>query len=163
MAGRNYQASVIKEHENRIVLEGLPGLLNQLKEVGTPTKAMARAAKAAGMVVVQYAKGNTHFKHTSKSYGYDGKSPGSLLKTVRAAEIHDGVVVRAGLDSVPYANPIHWGWFYDRNWFIQKNIKPNPFLSRALGYNRYKITYTYLKNIDALIKKSGYPPPKVRK
>jgi hypothetical protein len=67
------------------------------------------------------------------------------------------VKIRAGLKKVPYANPIHWGWFYDRNNFITKNIKPNPFMARALEYNRDDILKKYAEEMAKLIAK--YEPP----
>lgn len=57
-----------------------------------------------------------------------GNLQGSI-KTVRSAR---GVTVRAGNDGlIPYANPINWGWFYDRKNMQPKNIKPTQFLNKG--------------------------------
>jgi hypothetical protein len=60
-----------------------------------------------------------------------------------------------GNSRVVYANPIHWGWFYDKEWFIQKNIKPNLFLYRALGQQLNKIVADYNRDMQNLIDKYG--------
>jgi hypothetical protein len=50
---------------------------------------------------------------------------GRLKRTVRAAGTKTAGIVRAGNNtSIPYANPIHWGWG-------RRGIAANPFLSRA--------------------------------
>jgi hypothetical protein len=67
------------------------------------------------------------------------------------------VKILAGYKRVPYANPIHWGWFLDKRTGVKRNIKPNPFLARALGYNRDQILNDYVKNLEKLINK--YKPP----
>lgn len=56
---------------------------------------------------------------------------------------------------VVYANPIHWGWFYDKNNFVQKNIKPNLFLYRALGSTKDQIMERYNQDMQQLIDKYG--------
>jgi hypothetical protein len=57
-----------------------------------------------------------------------GKLQGSI-KTVRSAK---AVSVRAGDNGlIPYANPINWGWFFDRKNMQAKNIKPTQFLNKG--------------------------------
>lgn len=145
MANRNQKAVAISGHTE---------VLKLLKEVGAPDEAIKEANREIANIVVREAKSTAQFKYTSKSYRY--KSKGRLLQTVRAGNTKDKAVIMAGMKSVPYAGPIHWGWFYDKNWFIQKNIEPNPFLANALGYKREEIIETYKKNIDKLIAK-WYP------
>jgi len=141
-------------NQNAVAISGHTELLKLLKEVGTPDEAIKEANLEIGRIVVQEAKSTAQFKYTSSSYRY--KSKGQLLKTVRASGAGGRATIMAGKKSVPYAGPIHWGWFYDKNWFIQKNIEPNPFLANALGYKREEIIETYKKNIDKLIAK-WYP------
>jgi hypothetical protein len=55
------------------------------------------------------------------------------------------VSVSAGNNGrVPYANPIHWGWF-------KRNIKPQPFFVKALGITRDEVYQTYYRNVNKLI------------
>lgn len=79
---------------------------------------------------------------------------GKLRASIRSAPTKRGVVVRAGNPGkLSYGNPIHWGWFYDQKHGIKKNIMPNPFLYKALGYTRQEIFDNYDRNIKNIIKK----------
>ena len=145
MASRNINAVAVSGH-----LE----LIKLLEQVGAPKEAIKEANLEIGKIVVTEAKATAQFKYTSKSYR--NKSKGRLLRTVRASGAGGKATIMAGTKAVPYAGPVHWGWFYDKNWFIQKNIPPNPFLANALGYKREEIIDTYEKNVQKLINK-WYP------
>lgn len=80
---------------------------------------------------------------------------GALRASIRPVRKQYGASVKAGNSKVVYGNPIHWGWFYDRNNFIKKNIRPNPFMYRAFDKRIDEVMETYKKNMDALIKKWG--------
>jgi hypothetical protein len=80
---------------------------------------------------------------------------GDLLRTLRASKTKAYAQVSMGNNRVPYANPIHWGWFYDKEWFIQKNIKPNRFLYRALDQVLDKIMADYEQGLQELFTKYG--------
>lgn len=134
-----------KANETSITVDGLDGLVRALKAIGTPVAAFKEANKEAAIPVMTTAKNIAPVKS------------GALRSTIRIGAATTSVKIRAGLKRVPYANPIHWGWFYDRNNFITKNIKPNPFMSRALGYNRDEILTNYVKAMQKLIRK--YEPP----
>jgi HK97 gp10 family phage protein len=135
-----------KANEESIQIEGLTQLFNALKAVGAPVEAIEEANKAAAQPVARTARNIAPVRS------------GRLRATIRVGPAKTNVKIRAGLKRVPYANPIHWGWFYDKNNFITKNIKPNPFMSRALGYNRDDILKQYVASIQKLINK--YEPPK---
>lgn len=48
-----------------------------------------------------------------------------LRKTIRASGTNTAGIIRAGNNTrVPYAGPIHWGWF-------RRHIRPQPFLSQG--------------------------------
>ena len=134
-----------KDNETPIEIDGLDGLFRALKAIGTPVEAIIEANEAAGLPVLRTAKNIAPVKS------------GALRNTIRLTKATTHVKIRAGLKRVPYANPIHWGWFYDKNNFVTKNIKPNPFMSRALGYNRDEILMNYTKALKKLIDK--YEPP----
>lgn len=78
---------------------------------------------------------------------------GNLRNTIKATRTLKYAAVRAGSTKVVYAGPIHWGWFYDKKFFIQKNIKPNPFLAKAYGYKKEQILANYKRNMEIAIKK----------
>ena len=135
-----------KANETAIQIEGLSQLFRALEAVGTPVKAIEEANKNAAIPVARTAKNIAPVRS------------GALRATVRIGPAKTNVKIRAGLKRVPYANPIHWGWFYDKKNFITKNIRPNPFMSRALGYNRDEILSNYVRSMKKLIDK--YEPPK---
>jgi hypothetical protein len=62
--------------------------------------------------------------------------------------------------SIPYANPIHFGWYYDKNNFVKKNILPNPFFAKALGLTRNEVYKTYFININKLFNKYSKGAPR---
>lgn len=65
-----------------------------------------------------------------------GQGTGSALKAA----------VAFGGAQVPYANPIHWGW-------AAHNIKPQPFLSRAVDRTEAVWLATYEARTKAMIQR----------
>ena len=133
-----------------IRVDGVRATAEWLGIMGTPDSALKAANNEAANIVAQSAKANATFKNGT----------GRLVRTIRAQSTITTAIVRAGNASVPYAGPIHWGWYYDKKWFVYKNIEPNPFLAKALGYNRDKILATYKEQVDKLA--AQYKPPKPR-
>jgi len=80
---------------------------------------------------------------------------GRLKTTLRVSKAKGYAQVLMGNSKVVYANPIHWGWYYDKENFIQKNIKPNMFLYRALGSKLDTIVRDYNHDMQKLIDKYG--------
>jgi hypothetical protein len=134
--------------QSPIEIDGLDLILKQFDRIGAPKEEIKATNKQIGQLVINKAK--TYVPVVS----------GRLLKSLRAAALQNRVVIRGGSRAVPYANPIHWGWFYDRNNFIYKNIMPNPFLTEALDYNRNEIFNKYATEMQQLIDKYTPPPPK---
>jgi hypothetical protein len=82
---------------------------------------------------------------------------GKLKSTIRTSSTVRGAFGLVGNSRVPYANPIHWGWFRDRKserarkstrGYINKNIKPNPYASKALGYTKLEIYENFTKIME---------------
>ena len=119
-----------------IKVSGLNQLVRDLKVIGVPAKEIAEAGSDAGEIVAAEARTLVPVK------------TGALKSTIRVAKQQRRVVVRAGNARVPYANPIHWGWF-------RRGILPNPFFSKALKLNIEEIYTRYFENIDKLIIKYG--------
>jgi len=65
---------------------------------------------------------------------------GRLRESIRPAKIKSGAKVYAGKKAVPYAGPIHFGWF-------RRNILPNPFLYRAADRRVQEVLDTYLAQV----------------
>jgi hypothetical protein len=125
-----------------IKVRGLNEALKALKAIGTPVAEVQAAAQEAGEIVASMSRSLVPVKS------------GKLRATIRAKKQARKVLVSAGNNtSVPYANPIHWGWYYDKNNFIKKNIMPNPFFAKALGLTRQEVYETYFTNINKLFNK----------
>jgi len=117
-----------------IKVKGLKELNRALREVGVPAKEMNAAAKQAGESVLREARALAPVR------------TGALRNSIRLSATAKGISIKAGNEGkVPYANPIHWGWF-------KRHIKPQPFFSKALGYTRQEIYDNYYKQVDTLIK-----------
>lgn len=76
---------------------------------------------------------------------------GNLRQSIQPSKTAKYVIVRAGRDPiVPYANPINWGWFFDRKRNIKKNIKPTQFMNKAANKKRDSISTMYITKLIAL-------------
>ncbi len=125
-----------------IKVQGLNEALRALKAIGTPVAEVQAAAQEAGEIVASMSRTLVPVKS------------GKLRATIRAKKQARKVLVSAGNNtSVPYANPIHWGWYYDKNNFVKKNIMPQPFFAKALGLTRQEVYETYFTNINKLFNK----------
>jgi len=143
-------ANDLTKADSPVRLDGVRATSEWLSVMGAPDKALKAANNEAAQIVAQAAKRDAVFKN----------STGRLVRSIRPMSTITTAIVRAGGASVPYAGPIHWGWYYDKQYFIYKNIAPNPFLAKALGYNRDKILATYKEQVDKLA--AQYAPPKPR-
>jgi HK97 gp10 family phage protein len=128
---------------NGVKVKNLREVTRALKAIGEPVSEIRAAGKEAGQIVATEAKGLTPVR------------TGKLRDSIRVSALGSGAVrVQAGNNrTVPYANPIHWGWFYDKENFIKKNIKPNPFFSKAIRVKRDEVLKTYFDNMEKLINK----------
>jgi hypothetical protein len=125
-----------------IKVEGLRDALAALKAIGTPTAEISAAAQQAGEIVANMSRSLVPVRS------------GRLRATIKSRKQARKVLVSAGNNTtVPYANPIHFGWYYDKNNFVKKNILPNPFFSKALGITRQQVYETYFMNINKLANK----------
>lgn len=125
-----------------IKVEGLKEALNALKQIGVPTAEVSAASQQAAEIVAATSRTLVPVRS------------GRLRASIRSKKQARKVLVSAGNNTtVPYANPIHWGWFYDKNNFIKKNILPNPFFAKALGLTRNEVYKTYFVNINKLFNK----------
>lgn len=128
--------------QEKVTFVGLAKVQKGLKQLGAVDRELKDMGMDAAKPVVQEAK------------QLAPKRSGKLAASIRAVPTSRGAAVRAGNPGkLSYGAPIHWGWFYDRNWFIYKNIMPNPFLVKALGYTRQEVFDTYERNLKILIQK----------
>lgn len=135
---------------------GTKELYRSLRIIGTPTREINAANREAAREVLKDAKTLTPVK------------TGKLIRTVKISATMKSVSIQAGNEgSVPYANPIHWGWSRvgprhkgKRRVGQIVGIKPQPFLARALGYNRGEILKNYYEQMDKLIRSQVYKGPR---
>jgi hypothetical protein len=117
-----------------IKVKGLRSSIKALQAIGVDAKDIKSAGNQAGEIVAREARNLVPVR------------TGNLRNTIRTSKALDRVNVYAGNNHrVPYANPIHWGWF-------KRNIKPQPFFVKALGITRDEVYQNYYRSIDRLIK-----------
>lgn len=73
-------------------------------------------------------------------------TPGLLRDSLRTGQTQTAAIGRAGKKRVPYAGPIHWGWF-------KRNIKPSLFLTKAASETEPKWVDEYEKKFDSILDK----------
>lgn len=121
--------------KDSIKVVGLNQAIRAIKTVGVPAKEVAQAGFEAGQIVAGEARSLVPVK------------TGALKNTIRVAKQQRRIIVRAGNNTtVPYANPIHWGWF-------RRNIRPNEFFGRAIGGKIEEVYKAYFQNLQELINK----------
>jgi HK97 gp10 family phage protein len=116
-----------------IKVAGLKQAIKALQAIGVPTAEIQAAGSEAGEWVAGQARALAPVR------------TGALRNSIRVSKSLNRVSVSAGNNkSVPYANPIHWGWF-------KRNIKPQPFFVKALGITRDEVYQNYYRSLDKLI------------
>ena len=104
-----------------IKVAGLKQAIKALQAIGVPAAEIKAAGSEAGELVAGQARALAPVK------------TGALRNSIRVSKTLNRVSVSAGNNkSVPYANPIHWGWF-------KRNIKPQPLFVKALGSTRDEV------------------------
>jgi HK97 gp10 family phage protein len=116
-----------------IKVKGYKQAIRALQAIGVPAAEIKAAGSEAGEIVANEARALAPVRS------------GRLRNSIRVSKALTRVSVSAGNNrSVPYANPIHWGWF-------KRNIKPQPFFIKALGITREEVYQNYYKTLDRLI------------
>lgn len=116
-----------------IKVKGLKSSIKALQAIGVEAAEIKQAGNDAGEIVAREARNLVPVRS------------GRLRSTIRTSKALNKVSVSAGNNGkVPYANPIHWGWF-------KRNIKPQPFFTKALGITRDEVYQNYYRSIDKLI------------
>jgi hypothetical protein len=116
-----------------IKVKGYRAGIKALQAIGVPDQEIKAAGSQAGEIVAREARNLVPVR------------TGALRNTIKVSKALRNVSVRAGNNGkVPYANPIHWGWF-------KRNIKPQPFFIKALGITRDEVYKNYYRTLDTLI------------
>ena len=131
-----------------IKVVGLNEAIRGLRAIGIPSAEIGQASQEAGEIVANTARSLVPVR------------TGALRGTIKAKKIARKVVVSAGNNrSVPYANPIHFGWNYDRVNLQQKNIRPRPFFSNALSRTRNQVYKAFFDSLERLLKEKSNRTP----
>ena len=121
-----------------VKVKNLREINKALAAVGVPKDAVKAAGKESGELVASEARSLAPVR------------TGALRDSIRVGATARGKITvlagnnRTSKSAVPYANPIHWGWF-------KRHIRPQPFFVTALGYTRSEIYDNYFKQIEKLI------------
>ena len=124
-----------------IKVRGFNQAIRALRELGVPDDEIKRAGSQSGDLVANEARTLVPVR------------TGKLRDSIRVSKTLRKVTIQAGNNrksksGVPYANPIHWGWF-------KRNIKPQPFFVKALGITRDEVFRNYYDQIARLIAKQN--------
>ena len=123
--------------QSGIKVAGLRAATRALQDIGVPRDEIKTAGNQAGDLVANQARTLVPVR------------TGALRNSIRVSKALSKVSVSAGNNRrVPYANPIHWGWF-------KRNIKPQPFFVKALGITRDEVYRNYFSAMDRLIGKNS--------
>jgi hypothetical protein len=121
-----------------VKVKNLREINKALAAIGVPKEAVKDAGKQSGELVAGEARSLVPVR------------TGALRDSIRVGATARGKITilagnnRSSKSAVPYANPIHWGWG-------KRNIRPQPFFVRALGYTRSEIYDNYFKQMEKLI------------
>jgi len=121
-----------------VKVKNLREINKALAAVGVPKEAIKDAGKQSGELVASEARSLAPVR------------TGALRDSIRVGATARGKITvlagnnRTSKSGVPYANPIHWGWF-------KRHIRPQPFFVTALGYTRSEIYENYFKQMEKLI------------
>ncbi len=120
--------------ESGVKITNLKEINRVLKALEVPNKEVRAAAKRSADVLIAEARGLVPVR------------TGRLRDSIRIGATSTGkVTIRAGNNTtIPYANPIHWGWF-------KRGIRPQAFLAKALGYKREEIYQKWFEEFERLI------------
>jgi hypothetical protein len=131
---------------SQVYIEGLYEAVAGLRDLGAEKEIQALNLRVGNMVVKE-AKQLVPVR------------TGRLRDSIRASKAIRTAVVQAGRDPlIPYANPINWGWFYDKEYFIAKNIMPTQFMNKAAKKVRAQIATTYMTELVRLYEKYAGKP-----
>jgi hypothetical protein len=132
--------------ETGIEVKDLGLTITALKELGADTKSLVEPGYQAAELLIRKAKPLIPVR------------TGKLSNAAKPRKIQRGGSVMVSGATVPYANPIHWGWLVVSTAHKGKlkpgtyrGIKPNPFFSEALGYSKDEILRTYERAMQKLI------------
>jgi len=120
---------------SEVKIVNLNALIRGLKKMGLKTQDLSGATTRVRSLVLPPAISNAPVK------------TGKLRSTVKARKYPNKVEVQAGNNTtVPYANPIHWGW-------EKRKIKPNTWLLDIRDEKADEVENIFVEEIQRLLEK----------
>ena len=116
-----------------VVVEGLRETVRSLQRFGVEVGDLKAAFKRIGSFVQRDAQ------------SLAPKKTGRLAASIRPSNTKNKSIIRAGSARVVYAGVQHYGGY--------NNIKPHPFLSKAVEDNREKVKQELDRELGDLIRK----------
>jgi HK97 gp10 family phage protein len=130
-----------------IKVQGLNQAVRALRAIGVPSAEIGMASQEAGEIVAGRARTLVPVR------------TGRLRSSIKTLRQSRKVIVKAGNEkTIPYANPIHWGWNYDKVNLQAKNIRPRPFFTNALSTTRKQVYQVFFGNMEKLFQKYSNRP-----
>lgn len=118
--------------EETVRVEGLRDLIRTLKAAEQDLDDLKAANRTAAQVVADVARARAP------------RRTGRLAGTGRPGNAARKATVTFGRASVPYANPIHWGW-------PRRHIQAQPFLLDAARATRFVWMDAYLADLQKIL------------
>jgi HK97 gp10 family phage protein len=132
---------------SNIKVQGLNQAVRALRAIGVPSAEIGKASQEAGELVAGRARTLVPVR------------TGKLRSSIKTLRQSRKVVVKAGNENtIPYANPIHWGWNYDKVNLQAKNIRPRPFFTNALRTTREQVYKTFFDSMERLFQEYSNKP-----
>lgn len=121
-----------------VQIEGMRRLRSTLKRAGADMADFTTINKQVAQIVVPVAVASTPIGPADR---------GHISRTVRGGGNRTAAIIRVGNNTTfPYANPLHWGWF-------RRNIRPNPWVSRAAQSTEGRWRPVMFAGLEAIIAK----------
>lgn len=116
-----------------IQIDGMREIRRTLRKAGDDLDDLKQANAQAASIAGDGGKARSPFRF------------GTLRGSIRTAGTKTAGIIRAGRKTVPYANPIHWGW-------PTRNIEPNPFLAAGAQHTEPQWLPVYLDTLETIMK-----------
>jgi len=121
-----------------VQIEGMKNFRRTVKAAGADMQDFTTVNRQVGTIIANRSRMSAPIG--PPEYGH-------INRTVRAGANRTAAIVRVGTNSgFIYANPIHWGWH-------RRNIRPNPWVSRAAQDTQSTWIPVFERGINAIVHK----------
>lgn len=128
----------------RVHVHGADELRRTLRKSGVDLAQLKQANRAAAASILPISIAAAPVGTPTPLHWARQHTPGTLKSSLRVGATQKAGIIRAGRKSIPYAGPIHFGW-------RARNIKPNPWITRAVEANEPVWVRVYMEHINDVI------------